>query len=281
MVNTKAVFLDVDGTLVNERGLVPDSAQRAVRDARANGHRVFLCTGRSPAELWPQIRDIGFDGLIAASGAFVEVGEDVLVHRGLTGQEVGHVLDFFGLHHIDIYLQANDGIYATGAVQARLRRLIGGSVADELVRAELESGLFGFIDAIKVDADPYATVITKVIYLFSDVTLDELHAEFAGSFIVIPSSVPLFGPTSGELMMPGVNKATGIDALLAHVGIDRADTIAIGDSYNDLEMLAHVAVGVAMGNAPQPVKDIADEVTAGVDEDGIHRTFLRHSLISS
>ena len=281
MVNTKAVFLDVDGTLVNERGLVPDSAQRAVRDARANGHRVFLCTGRSPAELWPQIRDIGFDGLIAASGAFVEVGEDVLVHRGLTGQEVGHVLDFFGLHHIDIYLQANDGIYATGAVQARLRRLIGGSVADELVRAELESGLFGFIDAIKVDADPYATVITKVIYLFSDVTLDELHAEFAGSFIVIPSSVPLFGPTSGELMMPGVNKATGIDALLAHVGIDRADTIAIGDSYNDLEMLEHVAVGVAIGNAPQPVKDIADEVTAGVDEDGIHLTFLRHGLISS
>ena len=281
MVNTKAVFLDVDGTLVNERGLVPDSAQRAVRDARANGHRVFLCTGRSPAELWPQIRDIGFDGLIAASGAFVEVGEDVLVHRGLTGQEVGHVLDFFGLHHIDIYLQANDGIYATGAVQARLRRLIGGSVADELVRAELESGLFGFIDAIKVDADPYATVITKVIYLFSDVTLDELHAEFAGSFIVIPSSVPLFGPTSGELMLPGVNKATGIDALLAHVGIDRADTIAIGDSYNDLEMLEHVAVGVAIGNAPQPVKDIADEVTAGVDEDGIHLTFLRHGLISS
>ena len=62
MVNTKAVFLDVDGTLVNEGGLVPESAQRAVREARANGHRVFLCTGRSPAELWPQIRDIGFDG---------------------------------------------------------------------------------------------------------------------------------------------------------------------------------------------------------------------------
>ncbi len=281
MVNTKAVFLDVDGTLVNEGGLVPESAQRAVREARANGHRVFLCTGRSPAELWPEIRDIGFDGLVAASGAFVQVGEDVLVHRGLTGQDVGHVLDFFGSHHVDIYLQANDGIYATGQVQERLRRLIVGSVTDELVRAELESGLFGFIDAIKVDADPYATVITKVIYLFSDVTFDELQTEFAGSFVVIPSSVPLFGPTSGELMLPGVNKATGIDALLAHVGVDRTDTIAIGDSYNDLEMLEHVAVGVAMGNAPQPVKDIADEVTTGVDEDGIQLTFLRHGLISS
>ncbi|HEY3337087.1 MAG TPA: Cof-type HAD-IIB family hydrolase [Propionicimonas sp.] len=279
-MKTKAVFLDVDGTLVNDRGLVPESAQRAVRDARANGHLVFLCTGRSPAELWPAIREIGFDGLIAGSGAFVEVGGHVLVHRGLTRQEVGHVLDFFGSHHVDIYLQANDGIYATDEVRARLRQLIRGSVTDQEVLAELEGGLFGFIDAITVDADPYATVITKVIYLFSDVTLDELRAEFTGSFVVIPSSVPLFGPTSGELMLRGVNKATGIDVLLDHVGVDRADTIAIGDSYNDLEMLEHVAVGVAMGDAPDPVKDIADEVTAGVDEDGIRLSFLRHGLIA-
>ncbi len=277
----KAVFLDVDGTLVNDRGLVPESARSAVREARANGHLVFLCTGRSPAELWPEILAIGFDGLVAGAGAFVEVGSDVLVHRGLSAGEVRHVLDFFGSHHVDFYLQANDGIYATPAVQTRLRRLIGGASTDALVLAELERGLFGFVDAIKVDADPFATVVTKVIYLFSAVTLEELRAEFGSSFVVIPSSVPLFGPTSGELMLPGVNKATGIDALLAHVGIDRADTIAIGDSYNDVEMLEHAAVGVAMGDAPQPVLDIADEVTAGVDEDGIRLAFLRHGLIGS
>jgi Cof subfamily protein (haloacid dehalogenase superfamily) len=279
MGNTRAVFLDVDGTLVNDLGLVPDSAQQAVRGARANGHRVFLCTGRSPAELWPALTEIGFDGLVAASGAFVQVGTDALVHRSLTAKEVEHVLSFFEARHIDYYFQANDGIYATGDVRERLRRLIAGSVTDLAVLAELERGLFGFIDAIKVDADPYVPLITKVIYLFSDVTLDELRAEFADSFVVIPSSVPLFGPTSGEMMLPGVNKATGIDVLLEHVGMDRADTIAIGDSYNDLEMLQHVAVGVAMGNAPDAVKEVADEVTAGVDEDGIRLSFLRHGLI--
>jgi hydroxymethylpyrimidine pyrophosphatase-like HAD family hydrolase len=80
-------------------------------------------------------------------------------------------------------------------------------------------------------------------------------------------------------MLAGVNKATGIDVLLAHVGVDRTDTIAIGDSYNDLEMLEHAAVGVAMGDAPDAVKAIADEVTAGVDGDGIRLSFLRHGLI--
>jgi Cof subfamily protein (haloacid dehalogenase superfamily) len=279
MDKTLAVFLDVDGTLVNDRGLVPDSARQAVREARTNGHRVFLCTGRSPAELWPELTDIGFDGLVAASGAFVEVGTDVLLHRCLTHSEVEHVLGFFEARNINFYFQANDGIYATSDVRELLRRLIAGSVTDVGVLAELESGLFGFVDAIKVGVDPYTPLITKVIYLFSDVTLDELRAEFADSFIVIPSSVPLFGPTSGELMLAGVNKATGIDVLLAHVGVDRTDTIAIGDSYNDLEMLEHVAVGVAMGDAPDAVKAIADEVTAGVDGDGIRLSFLRHGLI--
>jgi len=281
VANRKAVFLDVDGTLVNDRGRVPDSARLAVRAARANGHLVFLCTGRSPAELWPEVVDIGFDGLVAASGAFVEVGEDVLVHHCLTAGDVDHVLSFFGSRQVDFYFQANDGIYATPEVRAHLRTLIGGSVTDTGVLAELERGLFGFVDAIKVDADPHATRITKVIYLFSGVAIDELRTEFADRFEVIPTSVPLFGPNSGEMMLPGVNKATGIALLLEHLGIDRADTIAIGDSYNDLEMLEHVAIGVAMGNAPDPVKDVADEVTAGVDEDGVHLSFLRHGLISS
>ncbi len=67
--------------------------------------------------------------------------------------------------------------------------------------------------------------------------------------------------------------------VLDHLGIERAATIAIGDSYNDLEMLAHVAVGIAMGNAPQAVKDIADEVTTTPDEDGVRLAFERHGLI--
>jgi hypothetical protein len=61
------VFLDVDGTFVNDRGVVPPSARKAVVAARANGHEVFLCTGRSMAELWGEIVEPGFDGVIASA----------------------------------------------------------------------------------------------------------------------------------------------------------------------------------------------------------------------
>ena len=77
-MNKKIIFLDVDGTLVNENGIVPESAKVAVKKARKNGHYVFLCTGRSKAEIYEDIMEIGFDGIIAAAGGYIELGDKVL-----------------------------------------------------------------------------------------------------------------------------------------------------------------------------------------------------------
>lgn len=74
----KIIFLDIDGTLVNDNGVIPKSAIEAVRQARANDHYVFLCTGRSKAELFDYIMQIGFDGVIAASGGYIEVDNRII-----------------------------------------------------------------------------------------------------------------------------------------------------------------------------------------------------------
>jgi Cof subfamily protein (haloacid dehalogenase superfamily) len=275
----KAVFLDVDGTLIDDYGQVPESAARAVREARTNGHLVFLCTGRSMVELPETVRDLDFDGFVLASGAYVQVGPDVLVHRRLEPQAVRHVADFFDARGGGYFFQANEGVYATPAARDLLGRIVAAHVAADPAFAEVEPGLQGYVDTITVDGDPYSEPITKAIYFDAVPTVDEIRAEFA-DFEIVPASVTVFGASAGELMIPGVHKATGIEILLAHLGIDRADTLAIGDNYNDLEMLAHVAVGIAMGNAPQAVIDVADEVTASTTEDGIHLAFLRHGLIA-
>lgn len=275
----RAVFLDVDGTLVNHAGVVPGTARRAVQHARANGHLVFLCTGRSLAELWPDLVDIGFDGIVACAGAYVETGDVVLVDHHISRPDLERVRTFFdalGTHH---YFQANDAIYGTRRLRAHLQRVIADAFPDADARATLTRGLFRFVDAIEVDADPLAMRVTKVIYLDAGVPLAEIRAEFAGTFDIVPSSVPMFGPNSGEMMLPGIHKAAGIDALLDHLGLDPADTLGIGDSHNDLEMLERVAVGIAMGNAPRAVLAVADDVTATPDEDGVHLAFLRHGLL--
>ncbi|MGN6501919.1 MAG: HAD hydrolase family protein, partial [Pseudolysinimonas sp.] len=71
-VRRRAVFLDVDGTLIDHAEALAPSAVAAVRGARRNGHLVFVCTGRAPAEIFPPVSDIGVDGAITAGGGFAE-----------------------------------------------------------------------------------------------------------------------------------------------------------------------------------------------------------------
>jgi hydroxymethylpyrimidine pyrophosphatase-like HAD family hydrolase len=77
--------------------------------ARANGHKVFLCTGRSMAELWDEILEPGFDGVIASAGGYVEYEGEVLLHRSIPVQEVRHVVDFFDRHGVEYLLESNGG----------------------------------------------------------------------------------------------------------------------------------------------------------------------------
>lgn len=275
----RAVFLDVDGTLVDDWGRVPDSARAAVRAARDRGHLVFLCTGRSLIGLWPEILDVGFDGLVAAAGGYVELAGTVLAHHAVPVDQVRRVVAFFEDHGVEYMLESNDGLFGSPGVRARLRQTILGAVTDEDILAELERGLLGFADSIVVDRDPATVHVNKVSFLHSEVTLEEIRAEFSDTFDVIPATVPLFGPNSGELSLRGVHKAAGIQVLIDHLGIPREATVAFGDGFNDLEMLQFAGVGVAMGQAPQAVKDVADQVTGRPDQDGIHAGFLRLGLI--
>jgi Cof subfamily protein (haloacid dehalogenase superfamily) len=275
----RAVFLDVDGTLVNHRGLVPDTARAAVRQARANGHLVFLCTGRSLSALWRSILDIGFDGLVAAAGGYVEAGGRVLVHHHVPLDEVRRVTGYFDERGVEYLLESNDGVCGSAGVRERIQRLLVTSIADEDLLAEVERGFMSFVDRIQVRPDLDGVHVNKVSFLGSDLTLDEIRAEFGEVFDVIPATVPLFGANSGELSLRGVHKATGIALLIEHLGIPRERTIAFGDGFNDLEMLEFAGVGVAMGQAPEAVAARADLRTGTPDEDGIHAGFTALGLI--
>lgn len=278
----RAVFLDVDGTLVDYSGRIPASARHAVRAARANGHLVFLCTGRSRSELWPDVTDIGFDGLVGGAGAYVEVGGVELLHRRLEAGQVRQVIDFFGRHGLDYFFEGAGGLFGTPGIQARLRGLLRGAVPDAVALAQLEGGLFAYLGEIVVTEQPPTVPVSKVVFVYGPgVTFAQIRDAFAADFDVIASSVPLSGATIGEIQLAGVHKASGIEQVTEHLGIARRDTLAIGDSDNDLEMLRHAGVGIAMGNALQHVREAADEVTSPPEEGGVHEAFVRHGLIDA
>ena len=97
-MNKKIIFFDDDGTLLDvspAREYVPDSTIKAVRETRKKGNLCFLCTGRSLAEIYPHILDIGFDGIIGAGGGFVTIGDEMLYHKKVSNKDVHRVVDFF------------------------------------------------------------------------------------------------------------------------------------------------------------------------------------------
>jgi len=275
----RAIFIDVDGTLVNDRGLVPDSARLAVEQARANGHLVFLCTGRSTSELWQEITDIGFDGIIAAAGGYIEFQGRVVAHRCVPADQVRRVVDYFDHHGIQYLLESNSGLYGSTHSRTWLRRLLFGGVTDEDVLAELQRGLGGFLDSVVIGADPARDDINKIMFLDSSLPIETIREEFADVFEVIPGTVPMLGRYSGEMSLTGVHKGAAIEALVEHLDLPIALTMAYGDGLNDLEMLTLVDIGVAMGNALPVVKAAADDVTGTPDEDGIHVSFTKYALI--
>lgn len=281
-MDQKVIFLDVDGTLVDDDGNVPASARTACIEARKNGHQIFLCTGRSKAELYDSIMEIGFDGIIGAGGGFAEIGDEMLYHHKVADDDVRHMVDFFNEHGIDFYLESNGGLFASRNLISHLDALIYGDVEnDPIARAKKEQQPHPFIEGlIAGETNLYRGDVNKVCFLESKtVPFEQIKREFEGKFEVIQCTVPAFGKDSGELMVPDIHKAIAIEKVLTHLNIPRENTFGFGDGINDIEMLEYCNTGIAMGNAREQLKAVADDITDDVDHDGLYNSFKKYKLI--
>ncbi|KAB8137834.1 Cof-type HAD-IIB family hydrolase [Gracilibacillus oryzae] len=279
-MNQKIIFLDVDGTIVNDNGIIPDSAYHAIQQARRNGHLVFLSTGRSKAELFDHIMEIGFDGIIGAAGGYIEVTNEVIFHQFVEKEAIEHLVSFFNHHNIDFYLESNGGLFASKGCKAHILKIIDQTIAEKPeLKDEMEKGLRPFHDILIDDDNIIREDINKISFLGSALPFEMIQKEFQTKFEVILSTVPLFGENSGELSIKGINKAIAIERVLAHLKKDRADTFAYGDGMNDLEMISYVNCGIAMANAKEKLKEAADDVTFSPDEDGLYHSFKKYQII--
>lgn len=281
MTDRKIIFIDVDGTLCNDEGFVPESAAIAIKEARKNGHLVYLCTGRSKAEIYDYIMEIGFDGIIGAGGGFVEVGNKMLYHRKVSEENVRHLVEFFNKHNVDFYIESNGGLYASKNLIPKLEEILYGDIEnDPVARDKKEHNPNHFIEALITGQDLYRDDVNKACFLEPrDISFEQIKEEFKNEFEVIHCTVPAFGEDSGELGVPEVHKATAIEVLLKHLNINIKDTIAFGDGLNDIEMFEFCELGIAMGNAKEGLKEIADEITNTHDEGGIYNSLKKHGLI--
>ncbi len=285
MTSSRIAFLDVDGTMIDGGERIVPSTIDAVRTAREHGHLVYLCTGRSSSEIYPVIRDIGFDGIISAGGGFAEIGDELVISRTMPEADAARMIAFYEDSGYDFYLQAYDRVYPTPGMRDRIARYLAedlarrGDTRSDLLTVVSESN-HPVLQTFETVQPLNLTGIAKSLFLADDMeAFDRVKAALQPKFHVITGTIPHMGRGSGEVTLQGVNKGSTVLQLLDRLGLDAASAIGIGDGGNDIEMLMVCGVGIAMGNADESVKAVADEVTTGVLDDGVWNAFRKHGLV--
>lgn len=260
---TKALFFDIDGTLVSfETHRIPSSTIEALEAARAKGLKIFIATGRPKAIInnLSELQDRNLiDGYITMNGAYCFVGDKVIYKSAIPQKEVkamaafcekkGAPCIFVEEHHISV-CQPN-----------------------EMVRKI-------FYDFLHVNILPtvsFEEAASKEIIQMTPFITEEEEREVLPS---IPTcEIGRWYPAFADVTAKGVTKQIGIDAIIRHFDIKLEETMAFGDGGNDITMLRHAAVGIAMGQAEEEVKAAADYVTAPIDEDGISKAMKHFGII--
>ncbi len=261
---TKIVFFDIDGTLWDDHLNIPESTIEGIRELRANGHKAFLCSGRSRSnivakELW----DIGFDGIVAACGNHVEMEGKVLYENILSPQLTKRIVELAEEHHMPIVLEGPkyQWLSPTGFEDDPYITYLMEQLGDKAI--EIHNGYTEDMVINKFSADILADTNYEAIKAGLEAELDFMVHD---GYIV-------------ETVPKGTSKATGIAWLCQYLDVDVADTYAFGDSVNDLEMLAFCGQGIAMGDGVQAAKEAADYVTTALHEDGIYNGLKHYGLI--
>jgi Cof subfamily protein (haloacid dehalogenase superfamily) len=287
----KVVFLDIDGTLVDYNGNVLESTKKAILQAKKNGHKMVLCTGRSKFQIPKELRELGMDGVIAGAGVFVEAFDSATDEENVSNDSkittkgtilCQMVIDAEHAKSAYDYLEGNGVLYCyqgEDGIVLNQRSFDGMHQIDRLngMSDEMLENLHG---VVHVTETPWLVPnLEKIIFYDAPFSLEKIKADLLPYFDTVALSLSGTEGVCGEIGRNNIHKATGIRLFLEHAGVAREDSIAIGDGPNDLQMMEYAGVGVAMGNAKEEVKKLADMVTSDVAEDGIYHAFEKLGLI--
>lgn len=263
-VRKKAVFFDVDGTLYVQGKPPVLSAARAIRGIRENGHLAFVCSGRSRIMI-PQtpILDMGFDGVVASCGTYGEKDGRELFRYSLDKEQLEKLTGVLRAHRAMYILEGTEYIYydeetAAGAEDDWYLQYVKRTIPDQFLPIQ---------KAKQVDA-------CKASVHIREGNPQEVYESLRDSFDVLEH---VFGVA--EFVPKGFSKAKGIELMCEKLQIDRADTIAVGDSINDVDMLKYAGIGVCMGNGTEPAKACADYITTDIFDDGIYHAMEHCGLL--
>ncbi|MCZ8518003.1 MULTISPECIES: Cof-type HAD-IIB family hydrolase [Paenibacillus] len=264
----RLIALDVDGTLLNDKDELTERTALTVREAYEAGARIVLCTGRGPGNAVPVLDELGLQGvLITHNGAAtVESPGPKLLHEFSYG--VGQIEELIrfcrerGIHY-DVCTALDMFVDRLGDAVSEMYDKFGVTVE----RVE---------DVLALTAP-----IVKCTLFGSGDELDAAEAEL--SKMGLPPGIQSIrsGIHFLDIMLDSVSKGSALRYLAELWEIPSSEVLAIGNYYNDIDMIRFAGLGIAMENSPEAVKAAADTVTLSNNEEGVHEAIQRHVLASA
>lgn len=261
MANIKALFFDIDGTLVSfKTHHIPASAIEALERAKSKGIKIFISTGR-PKKLINNLGEIEhlIDGYITTNGAYCFSGNDVIVCKPLPEDDVRKIMAY--VDHTGV-----------SCIVVGTEDLLVCNITPELKEVEKLLNIGVLPTSGSVD-DLLKQGIVQITPFFSVEQERKLMPDLKNC---------ISGRWTSEftdITVGGADKGKGIEAVAAYFGFSIEETMAFGDGGNDIQMLQKAGIGVAMGNAVADVRKYADYVTAEIDNDGVYAALRHFSLI--
>lgn len=258
MKDVKIIFFDIDGTLIDvNKKAISDKTVEALLRLKENGVKICIATGRAPGSV-PKFDGVDFDAFLTFNGSYCFNSSDVILSTPIPKVDVEKMIENATRINRPVSIAGKDRVVANGTDKDL-------------------SDYFGFAKQETPVSDDFDEVLKGEIYQmmmggrkdeYDDILKDVENARITAWWDRAVDIIPANG-----------GKGKGIEAILEYYGIDRSESMAFGDGGNDIEMLQTVGTGVAMGNALDNVKAIADEICGTSADDGIYHYCLENGLI--
>lgn len=266
----KAIALDIDGTLTNDQKVVTPRTKEALFAAQRAGIRVILASGRPVQGLRALARELELDRyhglLVAYNGAHVVDAEsdEVLFDQPMEPAVMRELLDHLRSFDVIPWVTEGEYLYVEDAYRCMISHRGRERNIVKYERDACDLKIREVHDLSEVLDRPQDKILTAATDTYLAAHADEMYAPFRDRLSGMFTADFYF-----EFMAPGINKAHALAGALPKLGIDAAEVVAFGDGQNDAAMIAWAGTGVAMANAIDETKAVADMVTASNNEDGV------------
>ena len=253
MKDIKIIFFDIDGTLIAmDKDTISDKTLEALKRLQANGIKLCLATGRGPM-LVPHFDGVEFDAFLTYNGSYCYDHEGTLYRNCIPSKDIETIV--------------NNAV--------KIGRPVALATKDRKDQDLIDYYAFGNAE-VEVAKD-FEEVKKETVYqVLMGARKEEYQDILKG---VQAAEITAWWNRAVDIIPINAGKGIGIEKVLKYYGIEKSQSMAFGDGNNDIEMLKAVGNGIAMGNASDDLKAVADEICGDVSEDGIYQYCLENELI--